>query len=436
MSGREVAAQPSRDKNLELVRAMGAEWYDPIPTEQYTCFLDEEFTLTPRAHRMLACVRSHTIKGKKGGRTPYMHEGKRAMLLKDVSAELGLDASATLKVWGELEANGLVRRDEKGRLWLCGKVKRKERTHGEDANEQETEGLDPETEWKKFCTDNLPQYLAKQFQQLTKNKRPQATKDFLTWKDYEKTVEAAAMYAAREGVQKARDKDLAGRYGIKVRRHEKKEPKPEKTPVVQLSLLWLPELSVQNFGEEIPYNVKNESVHNRSNKEFKESENKSAGQAGRQRTTTDSEMPASLPLAAIRDFFPNEALLDADLRRLDAHLAAKLGAEYDRHAFIAMVGQRAARKIRAGLLFDFEKGLARDFCETRVAARARDVLPERKLPAMTTAEQVASLEGLLTASPSHSQALQWREELERLQQRKGADSEGRPMAKAAGTGGQ
>ncbi len=281
MSGAPNAPKAKPDKNLELVRGMGADWYDPIPPDQHGCFLDPEFTLTPRGHRLLACLRSHTIRAKKGGRTPYAQEGRRTLYLKDLAAELDWDMAATLKVWAELEDHGLARRDDKQRLWLCGKVNPKRRKNGEIV-----EGvLDEEQEWQKFCTDNFPTYLAKQFQQLSKTDRASAHTDVEAWEGYEKRAAAEAMAAAREQVQKLRDQHFAERYQIKMRRFERKmspdaPPRPE--PIVELSLLRTPKLSVQDFSANSVqdengtlYNVQNDGVQTTPNKEvrsFKQSD--------------------------------------------------------------------------------------------------------------------------------------------------------------------
>ncbi len=205
-AGSEGRDRSAVDENLVLVRKMGAPWYDPIPTEQYTCFVDPVFTLTPRGHRMLALLRSYTIRGKgpQSGRTPYAHDGRRTLHLKDFAAELGLEPAAAYKVWRELEEAGLGRMDEKKRLWLTGKVSPRRQTKGEDEEALEPE-LTEDQQWEKLCTDNFPAYLAEQFQCVSKTERHSVHTDVESWDKYEKRAAAEAMDAARKQVQTLRD---------------------------------------------------------------------------------------------------------------------------------------------------------------------------------------------------------------------------------------
>ncbi|MGH9343138.1 MAG: hypothetical protein ACRD19_05190 [Terriglobia bacterium] len=274
MSGGSFNPAPNeRDENLALVRQMGADWYDPIPTEQYACFEDPEFTLTDRGHRMLACRRSHTSRARKGGRTPYATKDGKMLKRPRLGALLGWDESATNKVWKELVEHGLVREDEKGRLWLCGRVswQKKEDDEYLPADDPYIDSL-----WEKFCTDYFPSYLATQFQQLSKNERPRLHPDIEAWEAYEKQVVAGAVAAAREAVQQRRDEYLAKTYRVKVRRFERKPEEGAPKPVVQLSLLWEPELSVQNSEPKSVqgakaglYKVENGNVQTTLNKEIR-----------------------------------------------------------------------------------------------------------------------------------------------------------------------
>lgn len=262
-----------RDENLELIRQMGADWYDPIPTEQYACFEDPEFTLTDRGHRMLACLRSHTIRARKDGRTPYATRDRHILKRPRLGALLGWDESNTNKVWKELADHGLVREDEKGRLWLCGRVSWKKKT---DDDPQSPEDPYIDSLWEKFCTDHFPGYLASQFQQLSKNERPHLHTDIEAWNAYEKQVQSQAMAAAREEVERRKDAYLAERYRVTVRRFERKAGEGKSESVVQLSLLREPELSVQNFGANSVQGLKavcttseNEVVQTTLNKEIR-----------------------------------------------------------------------------------------------------------------------------------------------------------------------
>src|SRR3954465_9241931 len=121
------AATTPRDPNLALILEMGGDredGYDPIPPQQYLAFLDKNVILSNRAHRLLAWVRAHTLRPKRHGRRPPFASDERLPLqLKDAAEDLDWKKEAASRVWAELEYAGFVRKDDRNRLWLCGKVK-------------------------------------------------------------------------------------------------------------------------------------------------------------------------------------------------------------------------------------------------------------------------------------------------------------------------
>ncbi len=57
--------------HTQLMQAMGAKSFDPIPPDQYLYFLDEDETAE---QRLLAWLRSKTIRGRRSGPTAYAHD--------------------------------------------------------------------------------------------------------------------------------------------------------------------------------------------------------------------------------------------------------------------------------------------------------------------------------------------------------------------------
>ncbi len=77
----------------------------------------------------------------------------------------------------------------------------------------------------------------------------------------------------------------------------------------------------------------------------------------------EPEEPACLPaLSGLRLCFPTEFLSTEALEELDGRIATRIGADYDRQAFIDLVARRRQKsRIRAGLVFA-KNGLAEEFC--------------------------------------------------------------------------
>jgi hypothetical protein len=295
-----------------LMREMGAEngYYDPIPPDQYMAFLEPGFSLSPSGQRLLACLRSHTIRAKSGGRTPWAAVGKRPMKLKDFAVELEWEKPRVSKAWAELEDFGLARKDEQGRLRLAGKVQPKSavlrrQIEGEDNGEN-----DGDFEKKVSCTDNFPDYLLLQFQQLNEKRRSQAVFGYDALQKWRKNAEAEAMQLVRSKLQQVEDQYWQN-FGIEARRVEKKTTAAAPRGIVTLDLLQQPELVVQNFlelavqnAEEALYTGKADTVQQPGpyiGRETNQSESSSSTQGPPARTkqnplptpTTTKKAPAS-----------------------------------------------------------------------------------------------------------------------------------------------
>jgi hypothetical protein len=272
------------DPNLVLMKAMGATWYNPTPEWQHAAFEDKDLSISPAAHHQLSFWRKVTIGARKvGKRTPYGYdasrpEGKRDVGIPEIAELTHTSVPNATRVWNELVAVGLTLKDEQGRCCLAGK--RPETKEGEKEGEDSAKllNVNDDREWKKFCTDNFPTYLAEQLQRVSKAVRDVCLADLNGFDAFEKKAIAEATDAVRSKVKQARDEHLSERYRIKIRRFERKEKraaaKATEKPLVQLSLTWPPELSVQNSGdlsvqndEEIPHKRISDVVQNRSNKE-------------------------------------------------------------------------------------------------------------------------------------------------------------------------
>lgn len=247
-----MSAAATADKNLALILEMGgdqSEGYDPIPPAQYLAFLNKDLRITPSAQEMLAWLRKWTIRARKGGRTPYAADGpNRPLRLKDAGEELKWQPPQVSKVWGALEDAGLVRKDEKDRLFLCGKVTPRRKLHAADLeDENEYEGM---TEHEKFCCEMLPHYAWRQFRRLPPELRRRAAVEYWEMDVFYRRVKAEAMAGARDAEEEAKE-NLLRAYGVSMRRHDRKAPKTAeapRNPVVKVQVIGKPELTVQNFS--------------------------------------------------------------------------------------------------------------------------------------------------------------------------------------------
>ena len=212
-----------------LMRQIGSpNGWDPMPPDQYMCFLDEDMRLSDRGQRALAWLRWKTLRAKRGGRTPYAKDERGELGLKHLAADLNWPISTASYVWDELAGCGLARRDaETGRLYLCGKVERNQREKKGEQN---------------FGQNNLPKRLLSFFQSLPENQRAQYLHGYLQLLEWGKQAEAEARRQAREVAQQLEDRYLAS-IGF-VGEESRGRPKVAHTEpaLLQLSLLRPPEI--------------------------------------------------------------------------------------------------------------------------------------------------------------------------------------------------
>lgn len=219
--------------HMPLMREMGAPSYDPTPPDQNLCFLDPEVKLTDRGHRGHAWLKSKTIHPDRNGkRWAWAHETGRGdkgdLRLQHMAQDLDIDQSAATKVWQELERVGIGRRDEKGRLRMCGTV-------------QKQEGEEKE---KPLCTDKYPDDLLHYLQSLDSDRRSQYKDDWIRIEEHGERMQREAIALARAQEQELKERWFAA---IGFHRRKRKGATPKKRPktVVQLKLNAYPDLSVQ-----------------------------------------------------------------------------------------------------------------------------------------------------------------------------------------------
>jgi hypothetical protein len=242
------------DKNLALILEMGGdptEGYDPIPPAQYLCFLNKDIRITPSAQMLLAWMRKWTLHARKGGRSAYASDGpRRPLRLKDAGEELNWQAPQVSRVWAELEDAGLVRKDEKDHLYLCGKVTPRRKLNAADVDGEEADDYGDMTEHEKFCCEMLPHYVWRQFKRLDHETRRRAAVDYWEADVYLKKVKAAAVKSTRDYEEEYIERILAP-YGITLRRHDEKPKAAEVTdaPRVKVEVINERKLSVHNFSD-------------------------------------------------------------------------------------------------------------------------------------------------------------------------------------------
>jgi DNA-binding transcriptional ArsR family regulator len=163
-------SQPKRISAEALMQSMGAgpgDW-DTIPSDQIKSFLAPPYE---PATRVLAWVRLHTIC------FPYLKpycvdEHGHQLRRRDCAAELNLDESTVSRQMRAWERRGLIRLDEDGRIWLCGKVPPVDIETGEHGD--------------------LPASVRQALETLETSARQNLTEKYLAWKD-RRRKETAAM---------------------------------------------------------------------------------------------------------------------------------------------------------------------------------------------------------------------------------------------------
>jgi len=212
--------------HAELMQAMRSpNGFDPIPPSQHEHFLDIE---EPAANRAIAWVWSKTIRPGRGHeRSPYARDERGILRHTHAAIDLGWTVSNTRTLFERLAAQGRIRADADGKIWLCGDVPAPRRTKGEDGE-------------KELCTYFLTPHFAQYLQALEENERSQRRSEFEQLQTYKRKLAAEALAAAR-----ALGDELEQRWQSQIGYTPKKQPRgrpktARSSPMLQLSLIEAP----------------------------------------------------------------------------------------------------------------------------------------------------------------------------------------------------
>jgi len=231
--------QPQQSAWSELARIMGGGFgFDPMPPSQYESYMDARY---PPAIRLAAWVRKHTMgtsggKESCGGRAEYAIDTKgRPLTLKHAAAHLDMDPGNVHRAWKNLETEGWVRRDEKGRLVIVGTFK--------------LPRLEPEI----VCTDNDSDYIQKQLAKLA----PHLREELLRLEDADKEFDLQVqrgLIAAKRFIFGQRQNTRWMAFGVKLRRNNyDTEEKQAERAALRDAALPLVEKFVQTIEPEVSY---------------------------------------------------------------------------------------------------------------------------------------------------------------------------------------
>jgi hypothetical protein len=195
---------PPIDPNLELMKAMGAKRYDPIPPDQYLFFL----TSDDDEQRYLAYIRQHTIGYPNRSAFAVNPDGSPVSQGQIARACFYGHKRNAAAVGERVAAKGLISFDERGRIYLCGEVKapaRARRTKGEGG-----------------CVHSpLPAYLIESINSLKGENKAKALSTFDSITACESKAIADAVTTVR--IKFAQVKDNAClKFGLPIKRLDKK----------------------------------------------------------------------------------------------------------------------------------------------------------------------------------------------------------------------
>jgi hypothetical protein len=417
----------SEHTHAELMRAIGARSFDPMPPSQHAFLLGNE---EPMSNRAIAWIWSKTIHPGTGHhRSPYARDRRGALTHVHAAHDLGWTVKNARVVFEKLIEQGRIRKDEEGRFWLVGNVPEPRQTKGEDSGQG-------------ICTYPLPPSLVLYFQQHPKTETQQWEGEWNQLQEFKKKVLADAIALGREqadaieerwyakvGFEPDNGKPAGGRPKI--------EPEKRK-PVVQLSLLDIPSFvhipeaapehdSVQN-GKGVPYETENGSVRNAhpygsENQSFRgggygeESQSFKVGEWEEEHPPTEAQTEP-IRQALTKVGFPVPAT-DTLLEQLaDLGAAHELPPAAIAEAIEWKIGQRRLAEKpthSAGAVLSFlKKDLPSWIAEHPHIVAFFRRRPEEQPETVTDEQQVATLEDLLLIHSEHPQADEWRAEIERL----------------------
>ncbi len=437
-----------RDANLALVQAMGStKGYDPMPPDQYLCFLDYNLRLGPTAHRLLAWLRAKTIRGRPGGRTAFARDERGDLSLKHAARDLGISLPAAMNAWMELAARGLAKRDQKrsSRLFLAGQIEYDEKRPGAPSEEKANER-----------TDNLPGYLLPYLQQLSETECEQYLQKRVALAEYGKRALADGAAAVREHLA-ALEKQLNSTIGAPLKEGVKQRD-PERVPLVEVALRVPPDFmavqtttkedGVQTTGGSV-YNAENGVVQPTGSLLMSEMKTEKLASYGPEPPETPPETPPrswTEPIRAAVDAsglaIPGQALSRQTLANVESLLAPlpEPAAASALLLFEAELRALRARRENKPRTWGIAVSVMRD-----AVAAVREGRVTKPAPAASTPPPEVSLEELieeheawLAQLPEHPHSPQVRRELEEwraeLAKRKAAGSEPGANTRKAGGG--
>ncbi len=247
----------SANTHAELMRQMGTpkgDGFDPMPPRQHASFLDIGES---EQVRVIAWIWSKTIHPGKGRKRSYFARDQRGTLtLSHMAADLNMALSNLSSAFKRTVEMGRARKDEKGRICLCGDVPDPKLAYDDQEGRNKSEN-DAEIIFLNKLSASLRYY----FQQLPKGESQRRIAEYLQVREYREKIEADAIKAARDAGQKFEDEYLAA-IGF-TSKEPRGRPKKDRTePSVQLSILRVPALSVQinGYQTEPNYVQKEESI--------------------------------------------------------------------------------------------------------------------------------------------------------------------------------
>ncbi|MDQ2843462.1 MAG: hypothetical protein M3Y72_20955 [Acidobacteriota bacterium] len=233
----------------ELMRAMGTpagDGFDPMPPRQLRSLMDYR----EQEHiRILAWIWKHTTgnPGKGRRRSPYARDARGILGLKHMASDLDMMPSNASQALKRLIEQGRARKDEQGRIYLCGDTKDPLLSYVA-ARQVEDFCTDNSQTGAEYCTDNFHPALAAYFQQVPQNESSQVAADCLEITAFAKKLEADAIKAARDEHERIVKEYLAARGYVPPEEARGRPRKERENPAVQLTLLRVPNLSVQING--------------------------------------------------------------------------------------------------------------------------------------------------------------------------------------------